>query len=156
MLGRTLRTTLASIPAALLFSGTLLAARGPVNVSGASRIALDGYDPVAFFTDAKPVHGSPTITAEHGGAVYLFASEAHRKAFAAAPGKYVPQYGGFCAYGVSVGALFPVDIETWQIRDDKLYLNLNPDILAAFNKDFAGNVRKADAAWPGLAKQSQR
>jgi YHS domain-containing protein len=156
MLGRTYLKTLASIAAALLFSATLLVAGGPVNVSGASRIALDGYDPVAFFTDSKPVHGSPTITAEHRGAIYLFASEAHRKAFAAAPEKYLPQYGGFCAYGASLGALFPVDISTWQIRDGKLYLNLNPEILAAFNQDFAGSVRKADAAWPGLARQARR
>lgn len=157
-----------SAAAALLFSATLPAtatllasatpatAGGPVNVAGASRIALDGYDPVAFFADSKPVHGSPSITAEHGGAVYLFASETHRKSFVAAPEKYLPQYGGFCAYGVSLGALFPVDISTWQIRDGKLYLNLNPEILAAFNKDFSANVRKADAAWPTVAHQAVR
>ena len=121
-----------------------------VNTAGASRIALTGYDPVAFFTDAKPVHGSPSITSEHAGATYLFVNEEHRRLFAADPERYAPQYGGFCAYGVALGALFPVDIGTWQIRDQKLYLNLNPEILEAFNADFRGNLAKAEANWTGL------
>ena len=94
-----------------------------VNVSGADRTALGGYDPVAFFTDSKAVKGSPRITARHRGAAYFFATEEHRKMFEQNPDKFVPQYGGFCAYGVAVGALFPVDITTWQVRDGKLYLN---------------------------------
>jgi YHS domain-containing protein len=123
-----------------------------VNVSGASQIALSGYDPVAFFTDAKPVNGSPFITAEYQGATYLFASEEHRKLFTEEPARYVPQFGGFCAYGVALGKLFPVDINTWQVRNGKLYLNLNAGILKEFNSDFAGNVAKADKNWPGLVK----
>jgi len=154
MLFRKHLVTLALVGSALLVSASLLLAGEPVNMAGASRIALSGYDPVAFFTDSKPVPGSPAFTAEHGGAIYLFATEAHRKAFLAVPGKYLPQYGGFCAYGVSVGALFPVDVNTWQIRNGKLYLNLNSEILDAFNKDFEGNVSKAEAAWPGLAKKA--
>ncbi|HZO84988.1 MAG TPA: YHS domain-containing (seleno)protein [Verrucomicrobiae bacterium] len=139
-----------------------IAARGPlsasasagdlVNVSGASKIAVSGYDPVAFFTDAKPMNGSPFIAAEYQGATYFFASEEHKKLFTEDPAKYVPQFGGFCAYGVALDKLFPVDISTWQVRDGKLYLNLNAGILKKFNADFEGNVARADQNWPGLVK----
>lgn len=127
-----------------------------VNVAGASKIAVGGYDPVAFFTDGKPVSGSPSISAAYRGATYLFASEDHKLLFAQNPGKYTPQYGGFCAYGVGHNALFPVDISTWQVRDGKLYLNLNSEVLKKFNADFDGNVSKAEENWPGLVKQNGR
>lgn len=150
-----MKTLLSTFVATMLLAGTALAA-DLVNVAGASHIALDGYDTVAFFTDSKPVHGSPDHQAVYQGATYLFASEEHRKAFAADPARYAPQFGGFCAYGAAVNALFPVDVSTWQIRDGKLYLNLNPDILQAFNADFDGNLSKARANWPGLVKKNTR
>ena len=125
-----------------------------VNVSGASKAAVSGYDTVAFFTDGKPVNGSPFIAAEYQGATYFFASEEHKQLFTANPAKYAPQFGGFCAFGVALDKLFPVDISTWQVRDGKLYLNLNPDILKKFNDDFGGNVAKADKNWPGLVKHN--
>jgi hypothetical protein len=121
-----------------------------VNVSGASNIAVSGYDTVAFFTDNKAVNGDPFITATYQGATYIFASKEHKELFEAAPEKYAPQCGGYCAFGVSVGALFPVDINTWQIRDGKLYLNLNKAILKKFNADFDANVAKANKNWPDL------
>lgn len=138
-----------SITALLLLSGSLFAG-DLVNVSGASKVAVNGFDPVAFFTDAKPINGSPSISAEHQGATYFFTSEEHRKLFAAAPDKYAPQFGGFCAFGVALDKLFPIDISTWQVRDGKLYLNLNPDILKKFNADFVDNLAKAKTNWPGL------
>ncbi len=125
-----------------------------VNVSGASNIAVGGYDTVAFFTDKKPINGDPGISAAFQGATYIFASKEHKELFAAAPEKYAPQCGGYCAYGVSVGALFPVDISTWQVRDGKLYLNLNKSILKKFNADFAINVAKADKNWPALVEKN--
>jgi YHS domain-containing protein len=142
-----------SIAAAVLLSASVFAGE-LVNVSGASKIALSGYDPVAFFVDGKPVNGSPFISAEDLGATYLFASEEHRKLFSENPAKYTPQFGGFCAYGVALGKLFPVDINTWQLRDGKLYLNLNADILKKFNADFGGNLAKAEQNWPELVKKS--
>jgi YHS domain-containing protein len=124
-----------------------------VNVSGASKIAVSGYDPVAFFTEAKAVNGSPFISADYQGATYFFATEEHKKLFAENPAKYAPQFGGYCAYGVSLGKLFPVDINTWQVRDGKLYLNLNADVLKKFNADLSGNVAKAEQHWPELLKK---
>lgn len=141
-----------TLAAVLLLAGSALAGNPEINISGATGIAVGGYDPVAFFTEKKPVHGDPGIKAEHKGATYLFASEAHRDLFVKNPEKYAPQFGGYCAYGVSVDALFPVDINTWQVRDGKLYLNLNPEILKAFNKDFEGNIAKANANWPKVLK----
>lgn len=148
-----MRTIVRAFAIALLLTGSALAAE-LVNVSGASKAAISGYDPVAFFTDAKPVHGSPAITAAYKGAVYFFATEDHKKLFEENPGKYAPQYGGFCAYGVGRGALFPVDIDTWQVRNGKLYLNLNTSVLEKFNSDFDGNVTKAEMNWPGLVAKN--
>ncbi len=124
-----------------------------VNVSGASKIAVSGYDPVAFFAEAKAVNGSPFISAEYQNATYFFASEEHKQLFTENPAKYAPQFGGYCAYGVSLGKLFPVDITTWQVRDGKLYLNLNADVLKKFNADLSGNVAKAEQHWPELVKK---
>ncbi len=124
----------------------------PLNVAGESKIAVSGYDTVAFHTEGKPLHGDPGITAEHQGGIYLFASEANKKLFVENPEKYAPQYGGFCAYGVAVGALFPVDVSTWQIQDGKLYLNLNPAILGLFNEDLAANIEKATKNWPKMGQ----
>ena len=138
--------------AALAFSAK---AGNLVNVSGASNIAVGGFDTVAFFTDHKPLNGDPGITATYQGATYLFASKEDQELFAAAPEKYVPQCGGFCAFGVSVNALFPVDIvNTWQVRNEKLYFNLNKSILKSFNKDFDGNVAKAEKNWPALVEKN--
>ena len=127
-----------------------------VNVSGASDVALNGYDPVAFFTDSQPTNGNFKITETHHGATYYFANKQHKTMFAADPDKYAPQTGGFCSFGVSVGALFPVDINTWQVYNGKLYLNLNPDILEMFKKDIDGNIAKAAKNWPGLVEKNAK
>jgi YHS domain-containing protein len=138
---------------ALLVAAAPLLAGGPVNVAGASQIAVSGYDPVAFFTDGKALTGSPSITAVHDGATYLFASEEHKKLFLKDAVRYLPQYGGFCAFGAAKGGLFPVDISTWQVRDGKLYLNFSKDVLARFNAAFDEQVTKADKNWPGLVQR---
>ena len=150
-----MRTITRTILALMLLSTPIFAA-DLVNVAGASKVAVNGYDPVAFFTDARPVNGSPFISATHQGAVYFFATEEHKKLFTLNSARYAPQYGGFCAFGVALDALFPVDINTWQVRDGKLYLNLNPEILKKFNADFDGNVAKADKNWPGLVQTKGR
>jgi len=139
--------------ALLLFSPAPGHADGLVNEAGASHVGLDGYDPVAFFVDAKPAHGSPEIKATHQGVTYFFASEAHQKLFTAKPDKYLPQFGGFCAMGVSMGMLLPVDVSTWQVRDGRLYMNLNPDVRVMFDKDAKGNIAKAESNWAMLVKK---
>lgn len=148
--------TIARTVLALTLLSTPIFAASLINVAGASHIAIEGYDPVAFFTDAKPVKGSPSISATYQGAVYFFASEGHKQLFTVSPDKYVPQYGGFCAFGVSRDALAPVDISTWQVRNGKLYLNFDHDIMKKFDADFDGNVAKADTNWPGLVQKNDR
>lgn len=148
-----MKAILKSIAAIGLLSASAFAG-DLVNVSGANKAAVSGYDTVAFFTDAKPVTGLPSISAEYQGATYFFATEEHKKLFTENPEKYVPQCGGFCTYGVSVGKLFPVDISTWQVRNDKLYLNKNPDVLKKFNADIENNIAKANKNWPDLVKKN--
>lgn len=125
-----------------------------VNTAGASGVALSGYDAVSFFTDSKPVNGNPEITAVHKGATYFFSSDGHKKVFESNPDKYAPQFGGFCAFGTSVGALFPIDVNTAQVYKDKLYVNLNPDVLVEFEKDKDGTIAKAEKNWPDLEKKN--
>jgi YHS domain-containing protein len=147
-----MKNRLKSIVAFALLSVSALAA-DLVNVSGASKTALSGFDTVAFFLDSKAVNGSPFITADYQGATYFFATEEHKALFVSNPEKYAPQFGGYCAFGVAIEKVLPVDISTWQIRSGKLYLNLNPAIQAKFDADFADNLAKAQQNWPGLVKK---
>lgn len=110
-------------------------------------IAVQGYDPVAYFTDNRPVMGNPDITATHDGAIFQFASTEHKAAFEAEPAKYAPQYGGYCAYAAAQGAKAPVEPEQFTIVDEKLYLNFNADVRARWAEDRASNIEKADAYW---------
>ena len=129
---------------------------GGVLVDGkpAPGLAVHGYDPVSFFTDKKPAQGDAQFAVVHGDATYRFASKAHLDMFKADPAKYEPAYGGFCAYGVSVGAQFDGDPRFWHIVDGKLYLNLDQGISEAFAKDIPGAIAKAEANWPGLKAKS--
>ena len=116
----------------------------------ASGIAIQGYDPVAFFTDGKPVKGDPKFPSKHDGAIYLFASKAHKELFNANPAKYEPMYGGFCAYGVSHNRLVEIDVDAFQIVDGKLLLQYSKGVRDDFNKDQQGNLGRAEANWPAL------
>jgi YHS domain-containing protein len=95
----------------------------------ATGFVIRGYDPVAYFTEGRPVPGRSDLSVEHEGGKYLFATAANRDAFKANPEKFAPRYGGYCAYGVAVGKKFDIDPSSWRIVDGKLYFNLNPVIL---------------------------
>ena len=116
-------------------------------------LALQGYDPVAFFTDGRPVQGSAAHRTSHLGAEYRFASAEHQNAFEAEPAKYAPQFGGYCAYGVSQGHTAPVQIDTWQIVDGRLLLNYSQSVKRKFDADRAAYLQKADANWPGVVER---
>jgi hypothetical protein len=139
-----------------LFGVTLLPAfagspSDPVNKTG-SGIAIKGYDPVAYFTDSKPVKGSPAFTHQWMGATWQFATAAHRDEFARTPEKFAPQYGGYCAYGVSQNHTAPIDPEAWTVLDGKLYLNYSPGVKKTWSKEIPKYVEQADKNWPGLHK----
>ena len=89
---------------------------------------ISGYDPVAYFADGKPMRGSGYHVAEFEGVTYAFASKEHKEMFNINPEKYVPVYGGYCAYGVAVGKKFVADPEVWKVVGGKLYLNLDKGI----------------------------
>jgi YHS domain-containing protein len=116
-------------------------------------IAIQGYDPVAFFTQNRPVKGRPEFESKYNGARYLFASAEDKSTFDANPAKYEPQFGGFCAYAASQNHTAPVKIEAFQIVNGRLLMQYDPDIRNKFNKDAQGNLQKADKNWPGLVQK---
>jgi len=115
-------------------------------------IAIRGYDPVAYFTDSKPFKGDSKFTYTWRGAVWQFASAQHRDLFAQDPAQYAPQYGGYCAYGVSEGHTVDIDPEAWRIIEGKLYLNYSKSVQQKFQKEPEARIKRADQNWPGLHK----
>ena len=121
-----------------------------------SGLAIRGTDPVAYFTQSKPVKGNPEFTYKWGNATWQFASAQNRDLFAKNPEKYAPQYGGFCAWAVSQGYTAATDPNAWKIEKGKLYLNYNSAVQWGWEKDVSGNVAKGDKNWPGLAKEKDK
>lgn len=115
-----------------------------------SLVGVQGYDLVSYHEKAGPAAGNGNHVAEYNGVTYLFTSDEHKKAFEANPEKYLPQYGGYCAFGASVNKKFVGDPKVWALVDDKLYLNLDKKIQAEWNKDRAGRIKTADANWPNI------
>ncbi len=136
-----------------LFSFLLVATAGfaqkPVVFSTAGQ-AIHGYDPVAYFTDSKPVKGDSTLTYAYDGATWLFANAQNRDAFKADPVRYAPQYGGYCAFGTSRGYKAPTEPDAWTIVDGKLYLNYNTKVRTEWDKDKPGYIQKADKNWTDI------
>ena len=125
-------------------------AEPPVYTGRFSNQALQGYDPVAYFTDGKPVKGTKEFQTDYMGASFLFASAANRDAFLADPAAYAPQYGGYCAWAMADGQYAKGDAKYWKIIDGKLYLNYNSSIQKKWNADIPGFIEKADTHWQDL------
>lgn len=117
-------------------------------------LAMHGYDPVAYFTLGAPTLGSAAHAVVHDGATYYFVSDDHAKRFRKSPAKYAPQFGGYCAFGVSVGKKFDADPRFWAVADGRLFLNLNADIAKMFQKDVPGAVAKADGQWRKIERKA--
>ena len=115
------------------------------------KVALLGYDPVAYLSHKKAVKGKSTIVAIYEGVVYNFSSQANKDLFLKNPTNYEPQYGGWCAYAMgSSGEKVEVDPETFKIIDGKLYLFYNAyfnNTLKSWNKDEVNLKAKADSNW---------
>ena len=118
-------------------------------------VAIRGYDPVAYFTDKKPVRGLPAHKSEFRGSTFHFASAASRDAFSADPARYAPQYNGFCAFGVAGGYKASIDPAAFTVVDGKLYLNYNAGVQKQWRADVPGFIAKADRNWPQVAKQTK-
>lgn len=129
---------------------TTLAAFASEKVYSSWGTAIKGTDPVAYFTEGKPVEGDSDYEHEWNGATWRFASAENRALFVANPEKYAPQYGGYCAWAVASGYTASTDPEAWKIVDGKLYLNYSKSVQSKWAKDIPGNIIKGDANWPGI------
>jgi YHS domain-containing protein len=123
------------------------------NLEAKSKLAIKGYDPVAYFDESKPVKGSADFIHEWMGAKWRFASAAHRDAFAAAPETYAPQFGGYCAWAVSQGYTAGIDPEAWKIIGGKLYLNYDLKVQKMWEADTAKHIAAGEKNWPEILKK---
>ena len=115
--------------------------------------AICGYDVVAFFTVSTPVKGEEQYSFVWKNSIWLFSSLENKELFQNNPEKYAPQYGGYCAYGMSGGYKAPTVIETWKIVDQKLYFNYSLKVQELWNKDIPGHIQKADGNWQKVRNQ---
>lgn len=122
-------------------------------VATGTPLAVRGYDVVSYTQGTNPIVGSAEFAVVHDGATYYFANAANAEIFRVNPARYLPSFGGFCAYGASVAKKFDGDPTIYKIADGRLHLNLNQEIHAAFLADVAGAVAKADAAWATIVDQ---
>ena len=139
--------------AIILVGVTSILALSPVNKSFLGGVAIKGYDSVAYFTDGKAIKGLKENTYEWNGAKWHFATRENLEKFRDSPEKYAPQYGGYCAWSVSIGETANVDPEVWQIVEGRLYLNHDQSVQEKWEKDIPGNIEKADGNWPKLLRE---
>ena len=133
----------------LLFSLEAIAVK-PVYSGGRERAAIRGYDAVAYFTENQPVKGSKEFVVEHLGARWMFASAENRQRFLDNPDKYMPQYGGYCAYAIAQNTTASSKPEYFTIVDDKLYLNYSKSVYRKWLKEKEDYIVDADENWPTL------
>lgn len=112
--------------------------------------AVQGYDVVSYYTGKRPIRGNGNFVAVHKGTSYQFSSSDNQKAFQKNPGQYLPAYGGYCAFGASVGKKFICDPEVWRIVDGRLYLNLDTGIQVEWLKDIPGRIKAANNNWTNI------
>jgi hypothetical protein len=110
-------------------------------------VAIQGYDPVAYFTEGRAIRGKSDYSFTWNDARWLFATAAHRDLFAADPERYAPKFRGYCAYGVSMGKQVAADPEEWTIVDGKLYLNYNRKTRDIWREDQTALIKKAEKNW---------
>jgi YHS domain-containing protein len=142
---------LAAAGAAVIVATGVSAQSSKTPYNATRGVALDGYDVVAYFTEGRPVKGVAAHTYTWQGTTWRFSSATNREAFAKAPEQYAPQFGGFCAYGVSRGYAVNVDPDAWSIVDGRLYLNYSKSVQRTWDKDRAGYIKKAESNWPTVA-----
>ncbi|MEI4235261.1 YHS domain-containing (seleno)protein [Roseovarius sp. D22-M7] len=151
--------TVAIVGGALAFEGSILERLAgfeelpPTPVFAVDGVAIRGTDPVAYFREGRPVTGDAAFEAKWNGARWRFSSAANRAEFVAAPERFAPQYGGFCAWAVAArGKLYSTQPRNWSVVDGKLYLNFNDDIQSKWEADIPGFIARADRRWPGIVQ----
>ncbi|MFY0308890.1 YHS domain-containing (seleno)protein [Leisingera sp. D0M16] len=144
------KALISGVALSVAMATSALAAGVEINASSTG-LAMQGYDPVAYFTDGAPTKGSYKITSIYNDATYRFASEEHKAAFEKNPEAYVPAYGGYCAFGTAMGFKFDGDPNHWKIVDNTLYLNLSQDIQDRWEGDIPNFIQNANANWTDIA-----
>ncbi|MGB6535748.1 MAG: YHS domain-containing (seleno)protein [Xanthobacteraceae bacterium] len=150
-----LRAWLAAGAIATVFAATIIPARalsGRIVADWHSGLAIGGYDPVAYFTDGKPLAGSPEIELRYGGVVWRFCNVGNRAAFAERPDVYMPQYGGYDPTGVARGVAVAGNPDLWTIASERLFLFYNPAQREKFLADPARLTAIAGRKWPLLLR----
>jgi YHS domain-containing protein len=113
--------------------------------------AIQGYDPVAYFTQSQPVKGIKEFSTVYADQSWYFASAENLELFKSNPEKYAPQFGGYCAYGMSRGYKAKTEPDAWTIVEGKLYLNYNLDVRDNIWSEKQGEfIEKANANWPTI------
>ena len=148
---RTMVWSLRGLALAALFMASMAAADDRIN-KDAENLAILGYDTVAYFTDGRPVKGSPEFEYVWQDARWQFASVEHRSLFASDPDRYAPQFGGFCTGGVALGRLAPIDPEAWLIVDGRLYLHYDKEGRDETAADPKADIAVAAERWEALGK----
>jgi len=115
-----------------------------------SNAAIQGYDPVAYFKESKPVLGKSALSYTWKQATWRFSSQQNLEDFKGNPEKFAPQFGGYCAYGMAEGHKAPTSADAWTILDGKLYLNYNKNVKELWDKDRPGYIQKANENWPKI------
>jgi len=113
-------------------------------------VAISGYDPVAYFKRGEPVDGSDTHALRWMGSTWRFSSAENMADFEANPHAFEPQYGGYCAFAMSKGAIANTVPEAWTIFEDKLYLNFSTGVRTIWRGDMPGNIELANGFWPDI------
>ena len=139
---------LAAAPALASIARVARASTPPVFATDG--IAINGIDPVAYFTQSAPVAGQAGFAVDWMGARWLFSSGENRDRFAADPTAFAPAYGGYCAWAASRGYVADTVPEAWTIHDGRLFLNASLRIRRRWERDIPGNVALADANWPAI------
>lgn len=124
-----------------------------INMIGSPGVAIKGYDPVAYFEQGGPRKGKSQFTVVHQKARWRFSSAENKAKFEANPEKYLPAYGGYCAYGVAQGYLVKIEPDAWAIRDGKLYLNYDKSVQRQWSRRPDSYIAKANTRWPKLIGQ---
>jgi hypothetical protein len=137
----------------LTVSCVLVSALPAVGIARADRLAIKGYDPVAYFTEGRPVKGRSEFEYVWEDTRWQFASAANRDSFRADPERYAPQYLGHCSLGIALGEKSETDPEAWEIVGGKLYLNFDQKAHGDWQKNKEANINQADANWRALRKQ---
>lgn len=143
------KITLLAATFILLLSNVAVAADA-VRTTWLGNLAVEGYDPVAYFTENAAVKGSKEFQWEWMDANWRFSSEENLNAFKLEPEKYAPQYGGYCAWAVSNNYTAGIDPEQFTVLDGKLYLNYNAEVQTMWTAERGERIKLADEYWPGL------